>query len=120
MLYESVSELIHTFLDSLEIYHGKVFVTHVFGLLAASKYLFLSLDNKQFSLLTNKRYGLSVDELIDMLSSVDNVLTAVSIYVLYTVKLLIPQDISISPSTPTKGTSLFDSTPNYGLWRIHG
>eukprot|EP00026_Physarum_polycephalum_P000209 Phypoly_transcript_00209.p1 GENE.Phypoly_transcript_00209~~Phypoly_transcript_00209.p1 ORF type:complete len:1974 (+),score=215.33 Phypoly_transcript_00209:431-5923(+) len=61
-LENSVADLIKLFLARLEIYHGTLFVTHVFGLLAASK------------------YGLATDEILDMISAQDNVLGAIFQY----------------------------------------
>lgn len=40
-LENSVADLINAFLNRLETYHGSLLVTHVFGLLGASKYIFL-------------------------------------------------------------------------------
>ena len=59
-LEDSVKGLIGAFFQRLERYHGVVFVSYVFGLLAASK------------------YGLSEDELLDMLSCQDKLLDTVS------------------------------------------
>jgi hypothetical protein len=61
-LEKSTPELITRFLHRLEFYHGEPLVSHVFGLLAVSK------------------YGLSTDEIIDMISSNNEVLKSIFQY----------------------------------------
>jgi len=56
----TAAKLIMAFFNRLERYHGILFVSHVFGLMAASK------------------FGLSEEELLDMISCQDNVLASSS------------------------------------------